>query len=104
MTCDLPGAPVLARHTGLRLEACRVRGPAVALGSGRHKTRRIRTLRGMGGVLLTRRAASDWQERRMDAGLIRLIVLGAVFAVVFGVQIWALCVVAAQADDAMGER
>lgn len=40
----------------------------------------------------------------MDAGLIRLIVLGAVFAVVFGVQIWALCVVAAQADDALGQR
>lgn len=60
LTCDLPGAPVLARHTGLRLEACRVRGPAVALGSGRQKTRRIRTLRGMGGVLLARRAASDF--------------------------------------------
>jgi hypothetical protein len=42
LTCDLPSAPVLARHTGLRLEACRVRGPAVALGSGRQKTRRIR--------------------------------------------------------------
>lgn len=95
---------MLARHTGLRLEACRVRGPAVALGSGRQKTRRIRTLRGMGGVLLTRRAASDWQERRMDAGLIRLIVLGAVFAVVFALEVWALCRVAAQADDAMGER
>ena len=40
----------------------------------------------------------------MDAGLIRLIVLGAVFAVVFGVQIWALCRVSARADDAMGER
>ena len=40
----------------------------------------------------------------MDAGLIRLIVLGAVFAVVLGAQIWALCRVAAQADDAMGQR
>lgn len=40
----------------------------------------------------------------MDAGLIRLIVLGAVFAVVFALEVWALCRVAAQADDAMGER
>ena len=40
----------------------------------------------------------------MDAGLIRLLVLGALFAVVFGVQIWALCDAAAHADDAMGER
>ena len=63
LTCDLPGAPVLARHAGLRLEACRVRGPAVALGSGRHKTRRIRTLRGMGGggiTPLAHAAASDF--------------------------------------------
>jgi hypothetical protein len=40
----------------------------------------------------------------MDAGLIRLIVLGAVFAVVFALEVWALCRVSAQADDAMGER
>ena len=40
----------------------------------------------------------------MDAGLIRLIVLGAVFAVVFGAQVWALCRVSARSDDAMGLR
>ena len=54
--------------------------------------------------MLARRAASDWQERRMDAGLIRLIVLGAVFAVVFALEVWALCSAAAHADDALGER
>ena len=31
-------------------------------------------------------------------------VLGVVVAVVFALEVWALCVVAAQADDAMGER
>lgn len=44
------------------------------------------------------------RERRMDAGLIRLIVLGAVVAVVFALEVWALCVVAARSDDDLGQR
>jgi len=40
----------------------------------------------------------------MDAGLIRLIVLGAVVAVVFALEVWALCVVAARSDDDLGQR
>lgn len=40
----------------------------------------------------------------MDAGLVRVLILGAVVAVVLALMVWALCVVAAQADDAMGSR
>jgi len=36
--------------------------------------------------------------------MVRMLVLGAVVAVVFALEVWALCVVAAHADDAMGER
>jgi len=60
--CTQRGTALISEARGRpqHLAPCRVRLPAVALGSGRHKTRRIRTLRGMGGVLLARCAASDF--------------------------------------------
>jgi len=40
----------------------------------------------------------------VDAGLVRLLVLGAVFAALDALIVWALCAVAARADDALGQR
>lgn len=36
--------------------------------------------------------------------MVRMLVLGVVVAVVFALEVWALCAVAARADDLMGER
>jgi len=40
----------------------------------------------------------------MDAGLIRLLVLGAVFAALDALIVWSLCAMAARADDALEQR
>lgn len=44
------------------------------------------------------------QEMRVDSGLFWLAVIGVGAALLAALEVWALCRVAAQADDAMGER
>lgn len=41
---------------------------------------------------------------RVDSGLFWLAVIGVGAALLAALEVWALCRVAAQADDAMGER
>jgi len=41
---------------------------------------------------------------RVDAGLVRLLVLGAAFVALDALMVWSLCAVAARADDALGQR
>lgn len=60
--------------------------------------------RGAAGPGACPASACGRQEARVDAGLVRMLALGAVVAVVFALEVWALCVVAAQADDDLGQR